>query len=265
MDTRIACLTCGDLFEPRRSGGKPQVRCSARCRDLAAAKASRARNAPVKVAACAECGGPVAHQEKGRPRRFCSDECKRRVSNRSARRRRLPIRNPDPDLRSCLHCQTTFTSRRRDQVYCSPNCVHNASHMRRYNGAALRQGVVFKKQCIECGGAFDAKKINARWCSSRCRRRFTGREESRRRGPVRPGATPYTDLEIFERDGWVCHLCKGPIDPKVDRRSRLGATIDHLVPLSEGGADDPANVAAAHNSCNKAKGTRAMNEQLRLI
>lgn len=265
MEIRVACLTCGELFEPRRSGGKPQVRCSARCRDRAAAKATRIKNAPMRVATCAECGERVTHQERGRPRRFCGDECKRRVSNRSARRRRLPIRDPHPEPRICLHCQATFAPRRRDQVYCRPGCAQNASQKRRRNGGDLRQGVIFKKSCIECGEGFDAKKINARWCSSLCRRRFTGREESRRRGPVRPDSKPYTDLEIFDRDGWVCHLCGKPIDPKADRRTHIGATIDHLVPLSEGGADDPANVAAAHNRCNKAKGVRAMNEQLRLI
>lgn len=33
-----------------------------------------------------------------------------------------------------------------------------------------------------------------------------------------------------------------------------GATIDHIVPLSLGGSDEPANVATAHRRCNIRKG-----------
>jgi 5-methylcytosine-specific restriction endonuclease McrA len=131
--------------------------------------------------------------------------------------------------------------------------VFSASQARRRRGEPLRQGVSFDRVCVECNGAFVALKGNARWCSSECRRRFTAREESRRRGPARPDAEPYTDREIFERDGWICQLCRLPVDPEVSRRAGEGATIDHTIPLSMGGADKRDNVVTAHNRCNRAK------------
>lgn len=269
MVTQIPCQTCGELFTPRASGGKPQVRCSEKCRRKVANAAYIKKNAPTKAATCAECGGPVAQVELGRPRRFCSEECKARAGNRALRRRRLPIRDPNPAPRNCAFCGKEFVPRRRDQIYCSnenaaPYCAIKAYQARKKAGEPLRQ-VEQQKTCQECGTTFTAKKSNARWCSSQCRRRFTGREESRRRGPIRPDATPYTDREIFERDGWRCHLCGKKVDPAVSRRTPEGASIDHLIPLSEGGADTPANVATAHNRCNREKGIRAMGEQLRLI
>jgi 5-methylcytosine-specific restriction endonuclease McrA len=44
-------------------------------------------------------------------------------------------------------------------------------------------------------------------------------------------------------------------------------TIDHVVPLSQGGADAPWNVKTAHFMCNSEKGDRTMpdGEQLMLI
>jgi 5-methylcytosine-specific restriction endonuclease McrA len=44
---------------------------------------------------------------------------------------------------------------------------------------------------------------------------------------------------------------------------RMGPTIDHLIPVSKGGADVPENVALAHRSCNCARGNRGA-VQLRL-
>ena len=75
----------------------------------------------------------------------------------------------------------------------------------------------------------------------------------------------YTDLQIFERDGWRCHLCKKLVRRDVSRLHPEGATIDHLVPTSLGGDDEPANVATAHWKCNRHKKNRAMNEQLRIL
>lgn len=253
------CATCGELFTPRRSAGKPQVRCSQKCRRKAANDNYTKKNAPVRVTQCAECGGPVEQAEYGRPRLFCSDPCKARVGNRRARRALLPARDPNPRERTCLYCGQVFSPKRRDQVYCSAStgswCVQAAYQARRAAGEPLRQ-VEQRKTCNECGTEFTAQKSNAKWCSQTCRGRTTGREASRRRGPIRPESEPYVDREIFIRDGWRCHICGRQIDPEILRAKLDGATIDHVIPLVLGGHDKPSNVAAAHNRCNREKGKR---------
>lgn len=46
---------------------------------------------------------------------------------------------------------------------------------------------------------------------------------------------------------------------------RRSATIDHVVPLTEGGDDTCANVQLAHRGCNARKSNRGGRQQLRLL
>jgi len=49
----------------------------------------------------------------------------------------------------------------------------------------------------------------------------------------------------------VCYRCGGGIDPNLSGNHMMGPTLDHLEPLSLGGAAlDPANCRAAHRVCN---------------
>ena len=215
--------------------------------------------------ACPECGSTFEQGHLGRPKKFCSQQCNRRVQNRKANRRRLPA--PIAPERTCIDatCGKVFEPGRRDQVYCSPRCRVNDGQRRRWHGEELRQGAEFERTCVECGNSFVARKANAKWCSQTCRIRTCRRDESRRRGPGSTEDAPYVDREIFERDGWRCHLCRKLVKKGAPRNDPDGASIDHIVPRSEGGADAPHNVATAHLRCNLRKGVRAMNEQLRLI
>lgn len=55
---------------------------------------------------------------------------------------------------------------------------------------------------------------------------------------------------VFARDGGMCGICTQPVD--VNERWH----IDHVVPLSKGGAHSYANVQLAHAMCNIKKGAR---------
>jgi 5-methylcytosine-specific restriction endonuclease McrA len=206
---------------------------------------------------CPECGGTVVQRGVGRPRKFCSEQCKARAGNRRTRRAWLPIRQRYSG--KCEWCGETFEATKRGKIFCSQRCA-NAVSARRSKLGVNGKG---PKPCATCGQIFEAVRATHRWCSRQCRNRHFGILRSR--GRVKPSAATYTDREIFERDGWRCHLCGGRVDPEVDRRHPDGATIDHLVPISLGGDDEPANVATAHWKCNRDKGTRAVGEQLALL
>ena len=66
--------------------------------------------------------------------------------------------------------------------------------------------------------------------------------------------------QIAERDGLDCYLCNQPIDMALPRTSKMGATIDHVIPLSRGGLDEMSNLKLAHWGCNLAKSNKLVEE-----
>ena len=61
-----------------------------------------------------------------------------------------------------------------------------------------------------------------------------------------------TRQEVLERSNWICWLCEETIEDKPwdDNDYASYGTVDHVIPLSEGGSHEWDNVRAAHFSCN---------------
>jgi hypothetical protein len=66
----------------------------------------------------------------------------------------------------------------------------------------------------------------------------------------------FTDLEIFERDGWVCQLCKDPVDRSLAYPNPRSASLDHVLPIAKGGGHTRENAQLAHLGCNARKRDR---------
>jgi 5-methylcytosine-specific restriction endonuclease McrA len=71
--------------------------------------------------------------------------------------------------------------------------------------------------------------------------------------------------EIGDRDGWRCGICRRRIDKTKDWPDPRSASLDHVIPLSEGGPHVRSNVRIAHLDCNMKRGDRGGNEQLTLV
>lgn len=85
----------------------------------------------------------------------------------------------------------------------------------------------------------------------------------RRRGG-KPRKRKLTLVDLGDRDGWRCHLCRKRVDKRLKWPNAMCATQDHLIPISDGGDDEPENIALAHYRCNSRRGTGGV-VQLALI
>jgi 5-methylcytosine-specific restriction endonuclease McrA len=105
----------------------------------------------------------------------------------------------------------------------------------------------------------------SRACNTASRRKWPNQAEKERaknrtrRARLRGvESEPYTLIEIAERDGFVCQLCRGPVDMTLSGRMKWGPTIDHRIALANGGDDTRSNAQLAHRVCNLSKGAKIL-------
>lgn len=125
------------------------------------------------------------------------------------------------------------------------------------------------KDCVVCGVAYCnlfGRLSHQRTCSEACsrslRRQRCRDKQARRRAVLRGAdAENINVFDVFERDGWRCHLC-GRRTPKRMRGTIApnAPELDHVVALADGGTHTWGNVACACRECNGKKGSESKGQ-----
>jgi len=125
--------------------------------------------------------------------------------------------------------------------------------------------------CLACAlpiGAKRARVSTTAYCSVKCVQTQPHYAESKRvarlKGKARKRAATVESVSptrVFERDGWMCHLCGGKtLKDKRGTYHPKAPELDHIVPLSKGGEHSYRNTACAHRKCNAAKSDTIMGQ-----
>ena len=116
-------------------------------------------------------------------------------------------------------------------------------------------------KCATCGKVFSGVH-NARYCSHRCKnraaysRRFRTDHKTRAERYGLDYDPTITVEKLYKRDGGICQICGETCDPNDKSWGSCGPmhpSIDHIVPMSRGGAHVWSNVQLAHHLCNARK------------
>lgn len=231
--------------------------------------------------ACAHCG----QQYQRRGAKYCTPLCGSRAYNkRRAADGRLSQYNNDPEVkarfyawkqdnaerymveRTCIVCDSTWMTQRKDAKYCTLACRDAAPKPKRTwtrQQKARRRATAASRgtrgtrwisgPCHRCGSQFAAKASRSlpRWCSQQC---ADLDKHDKRKAMIRKAfVEDVRRYVVFERDNWTCHICKEPIDAGIAWPDPNSATVDHVFPLARGGEHSMANVRAAHFRCNLIK------------
>lgn len=208
----------------------------------------RTHGTPLPEARCADCGVdmPGAHMGRVRCESCASERARARRSEQAGAQRRS--REP----RECYRCgkQTEPTTHARK--LCVP-----CTRVRAYpcsdescDRPTFSMGL--------CAMHYKrVKRAEGAWASEPWDDRRRNNYHKRRALKAGSSAGPaFSNADVFERDGWVCGLCGEPVSPDVVYPAPLSASLDHVVPLSRGGAHSFANSQLAHLACNVRKGAR---------
>jgi 5-methylcytosine-specific restriction endonuclease McrA len=66
--------------------------------------------------------------------------------------------------------------------------------------------------------------------------------------------------QLRARDGDVCHLCRGHLDFRAAEDDPWMPTLDHVVPVSQGGTNALSNLRLAHRCCNSERGNTSLGK-----
>lgn len=72
---------------------------------------------------------------------------------------------------------------------------------------------------------------------------------------------------VFMRDGWICQICKNRVNKRFKWPNPMCASLDHIVPLTQGGSHTYKNVQLTHLTCNLTKNVNVLpqGEQMRIF
>lgn len=237
----INCEFCGKETTAG-TRGLPKRFCSKECRSPR--KTERATH-------CCQCGIELIPSKTGRAKIACSKKCldKRKSEKLKQARQRT---------KSCHYCKVDFVTGSNKQKFCSVDCrrkQHKIDHPHQRNTEPKKIVCGWCGQIVIVPPSFTSHKKYHPECKVQARRaRYRIKTVKRQSLTVIPSRLSAD--QIVAQMGAVCGICKDPIDLTLKRTSKMGLTVDHIIPLSRGGQDTLDNMQPAHWVCNVKKGNK---------
>lgn len=171
---------------------------------------------------------------------------------------------------NCKHCKEIAKQEKKQEL----EAQRESERKSREDAAEERKRICEQERsermrevsCTVCGKMFTTTNPRRFTCSSECSRKRANALHSRKHDKRIQKQKRYDKIELsvlFRRDGGVCHICGRQCDMNDYTQTdtafiagNLYPSIDHLIPVSKGGADSWANVMLAHRICNSVRGNK---------
>lgn len=200
---------------------------------------------------CRFCELPFDTGRITKARTYCSKRCRESERNKK-------LKDSRQFLMTCKVCNAQVHTARQNQRFCSLGCREtfrkdNYQYLPKTQPKVLtcgwcEQDVVVPANFLSNRKYHDQCKVRAK----RARHRI--KTVKRQARTVKPSRLSADDL--VDKMGNLCRICGDEIDMSLKRTSRMGLTVDHIIPLSKGGQDTLENMQPAHWVCNVRKGNK---------
>lgn len=212
---------------------------------------------------CLDCIEPLPAQDMGKGRwsprcEECRKTRRRKVARESSRRIRAAIREGVAKL--CVGCNEPLPDRtgRGGKLLRCETCGE------KWKREAHRE---LSKRHYEANAGLIVERTRLWRQANPERFREQARQHAHRRRSQERGAfiENVDRAVLFKRDKGRCGLCGKKVNPKLRGPNPKSASVDHVIPLAEGGEHSYRNTQLAHLGCNVSKNVKPMGEQLRLV
>ena len=253
------CAYCGISFVAHNNR---RIFCSKRCKNISS-KVKRGisgnRSTEPYHKQCVVCGSKFdTFRDK---QNTCCHECAELYHNEIRRKSA-----GEKLTKNCEICGKTFITSLSYQILCgSEDCkkahnliTHRERNARHRDRKPKRKIVYDLRECAECGEYFLVDRVmNDKYCSDECRKTANNRRADKRI-PKAQRIDRISLKRLYKRDSGICYLCGGLCDWNSKNVSKKGneypgdlyPTIEHVVPICDGGLDSWDNVRLAHWKCN---------------
>lgn len=179
---------------------------------------------------------------------MCSDDCRKKRASELERERYASMKMRRQSLLNnlkCPMCSKLFDAISARQKYCSTRCCQRSNtNFKAAKGSEIR--------CVRCLKSFTNGNGRAKYCSRTCKRAGTNSDYRSRAKRWNVEFDPtVTIVNIIARFGRGCAECGELIlGEHSSKANQDGPSIDHIVPMSSGGAHVWTNVELVHLRCN---------------
>lgn len=194
------------------------------------------------------------YTSKGKVNSWCK-ECYRQ----DHRGKYSPSGGQTDEVRNCRQCKKEYAPKLRTESYfCSRICKDKN---RKEMDKAARIASKSERLCSGCNKKIPrTARADKKWCSDECASIVRGHtSNTKRRIRTTEEIENFNRNDVYERDKWICQLCKKPVNPNLSYPNPLCASLDHVIPLSRGGSHKTTNVQLAHLHCNTSRGNKVEN------
>ncbi len=147
----------------------------------------------------------------------------------------------------CCNCGSVFshTGKARNQLFCSRAC--RLKERRKHNA------VFGKKKCVICKKLFQPKRYWNSYCSVSCRHKGNWRRNGIHKRYAANLPQDFFSQLLLEQNG-RCALC--------NEKLSLACSLDHIIPLAEGGTTAMENLQVLCKPCNHGKYMFSIDEYI---
>ena len=283
MRVRLYCI---DGVINRGTGNQPPVLF------LCSKMAEKERAESMQTYNCIWCGKLHTSSDNHKGKKYCSVECDRAAKKEEDKKRFIKSFNEKYDgcfeyvsgyehsdgkiQCRCLQCGDILTRGARagrqgcSYIKCAKCAVIELA--KRLTDKKLQQEVIREQKakeqeaqrearlwsaCKECGKKFKGNRAGLKYCSDKCRRKQNNRRrEINRRHKLRDNGEIHWDItldKLVKRDKRICYICGEKVDMEADTNADTYGSIDHVIPVNNGGTHTWDNVKLAHRLCNTLK------------